>query len=336
MDIGKFKSIGFIGGGNFGKVFRVLDTLLNIERAIKIIQVKNAQEFIDAINEAQILEKCRHNHIVDIKEIDVYQISGNYFPCITSEYLKKGSAQGYLDKNFVTTKKAIQIITDVLFGLEQAHNQGIFHRDIKPGNILFADNGQAKLSDFGLAYGLSHQSFDFVGYNSHLPPEVLEGVTQDAISDLYSMGITFHRLLNNLKTLDLPFADDTEWLKALKKEKYPIRKYQPHIPEQVIKIAKRAIRADRNNRFQNCLQFRQALQKIPLAVEWFPIDKDSWKGNLGKETFELNLYSKRTGYFIDFKRNGRKVNDKCCEQIADETIAREEFFKTIRETTIKV
>lgn len=164
----------------------------------------------------------------------------------------------------------------------------------------------------------------------------MDGVTQDAISDLYSMGITFHRLLNNLKTLDLPFADDVEWLKALKKEKYPVRKYQPHIPEQVVKIVKKAIKAERDNRFQTCLQFRQALQKTPLAVEWSPVDKDSWKGILGKETFELNLYSKRTGYFIDFKQNGRKVNGKCCEQIPDEVNARNEFFKIIKETTIKV
>jgi serine/threonine-protein kinase len=123
---------------------------------------------------------------------------------------------------------------------------------------------------------------------------------------------------------------------SLKKEKYPIRKYQPHIPEQVIKIAKRAIRADRNNRFQNCLQFRQALQKIPLAVEWFPIDNDNWQGTLKNETFDLNLYSKRTGYFIDFKRNGRKINNRCCAGIDTEETARQEFFKTIRETTINV
>jgi len=336
MDIGKFKTIGYIGGGNFGKVFRVVDTLLNVERAIKLIQVRNPQEFIDAINEAQILEKCRHNHIVDIKEIDVYPINGENFPCITTEYLKNGSTQSYLENNFVTTKKAIQIITDALFGLEHAHNQGIFHRDIKPGNILFADNGQSKLSDFGLAYGLSHQSFQFAGYSSHVPPEVLEGVEQDEISDLYSMGITFHRFLNNMKTLPLPFADDNELLKAIKKEKFPERCYQPHIPEQVIKVVKRSIKANRDKRYENCLQFRQALQKIPLAVEWFPVDKDNWTGTLGQDTYDLNLYFRRTGFFIDFKRNGRKINNKCCEKILDEGIARQEFFNLIRETTISI
>jgi serine/threonine protein kinase len=336
MDVGKFKSIGFIGGGNFGNVFRVQDTLLNVERAIKIIQVKNPKEFIDAINEAQILEKCKHNHIVDIKEIDIHEISGNPYPCIATEYLKNGSVQGYLEKNFVTVQKSIQIISEALFGLEHAHGQGVFHRDIKPGNILFSDNWQAKLSDFGLAYGLAHQSFNFAGYSAHLPPEVLQRVAQDAISDLYSMGVTFHRLLNNMASLPLTFADDAQWLKALEKEKFPERIYDIHIPEQVIKVVKKSIKADRGSRYQNCLQFRQALQKIPLAVEWFPIDKDNWKGRYKNETFELNLYSKRTGYFIDFKRNGRKINNRCCFGIGTEAIARQEFFKTIRETTINV
>jgi eukaryotic-like serine/threonine-protein kinase len=336
MDIGKYKSIGFIGGGNFGNVFRVKDTLLNVERAIKIIQVRNAEEFINAINEAQILEKCRHNHIVDIKEIDVLEISGNPYPVITTEYLKNGSVQGYLEKNFVSVHKAIQIISEALFGLEHAHGQGVFHRDIKPGNILFSDNWQAKLSDFGLAYGLAHQSFNFVGYSAHLPPEVLQGVTQDAISDLYSMGVTFHRLLNNMASLPLTFADDAQWLKALQKEKFPERVYDIHIPEQIIKVVKKSIKADRGSRFQNCLQFRQALQKIPLAVEWIPVDKDNWEGRFKGEKFEINLYKKRTDYFIDFKRNGRKVNNKCCTGIDTEDNARKEFFKTIRETTINV
>ena len=336
MDIGKFKSIGYIGGGNFGKVFRVQDTLLNVERAIKIIQVNDPKEFIDAINEAQILERCRHNHIVDIKEIDVHDIGGIPYPCITTEYLKNGSVQGYLETNFVTVQKSVQIISEVLFGLEHAHVQGVFHRDIKPGNILFSDNWQAKLSDFGLAYGLAHQAFNFAGYSAHLPPEVLEGVAQDALSDLYSIGITFHRLLNNMPSLPLTFADDAQWLTALQKEKYPERLYDQHIPEQIIKVVKKSIKADRANRFQNCLQFRQALQKIPLAVEWQPIDTDNWTGRFQNETFELNIYSKRTGYFIDFKRNGRKIKNKCCANIDTEDIARKEFFKIIRETTIRL
>ena len=139
-----------------------------------------------------------------------------------------------------------------------------------------------------------------------------------------------------MASFPLTFADDAQWLKALQKEKFPERVYDNHIPEQIIKVVKKSIRADRGSRFQNCLQFRQALQKIPLAIEWMPIDKDNWEGRFKGEEFEINLYTKRTGYFIDFKRNGRKVNNKCCVGIDSEDNARKEFFKTIRETTINV
>jgi len=336
MDIGKFTTVGFIGGGSFGQVFRAKDNLLNVERAIKLISVQDPQQFIDAINEAQILEKCRHGNIVDIKEIDVYHVNSNTVPCITMEYLSKGSAQGFLEKNFVTVKKAIKIVSDVLFGLEHAHSEGICHRDIKPANILFDDNFKAKLSDFGLAYGLQNQLFNFAGYSSHLPPEVLEGVAQDELSDIYSLGVTFYRLINNSASLNVPYADDTDWLNALKNEKFPSRKFQPHIPKQVLRVLKKSMKPYRNDRYETCLQFRQALQKIPLAINWTYLQDGEWKGKYNGDQFELKMYSKRTGYFIDFIKNGRKDNKYCCAQIKDENTANKEFFKIIRDSTIKI
>lgn len=223
-----------------------------------------------------------------------------------------------------------------MFGLEHAHGQGICHRDIKPGNILFGDNGGAKLSDFGLAYGLTHQAFNFAGYNSHLAPEVLENIIQDQLSDLYSMGITFFRLINNIPTLNIPFANDTEWLKALKKEKFPVRQFHTHIPNQITRLVKKSMKADRSQRYQTCLEFRQALQKVSLAVDWAPLDRDKWIGICNNDKYEIEIYLKRTGYFIDFKKNGRKVNERSCAQIKDGGVAKEEFFKTIRETTLVI
>ena len=336
MDIGKFTTIGFIGGGNFGKVFRAKDNLLDLERAIKLITVQNPQQFIDAINEAKILEKCRHKNIVDVKEIDIHQIQNTPVPCIAMEYLAKGSAQGFLEKNFVTVKKAIKIVSDVLFGLEHAHNEGIFHRDIKPANILFADNLSAKLSDFGLAYGLANQPFNFAGYSSHLPPEVLENVGQDELSDIYSLGITFYRLINNLPNLNVPYANDADWLNAVKREKFPKREFQPHIPKSIIRVVRKSMKPNRNDRFKTCLEFRQALQKIQLAINWTYVADGQWKGKCGNDQYELKRYSKRTGFFIDFIKNGRKDSKYCCVQIPDEQTAKKEFFKTLQETTIRI
>lgn len=336
MDIGKFTTIGYIGGGNFGKVFRAKDNLLDVERAIKLISVQNPKEFTDAINEAQILEKCRHRNIVDIKEIDIFQINNQPVPCIVMEYLPKGSVQDYLEKRFVTIHKAIKVISEVLFGLEHAHNEDVYHRDIKPGNILFGNNNQAKLSDFGLAYGLANQPFSFAGYSPHIPPEVLEGTNQDELSDLYSLGVTFFRLINNIPNLKINFANDAEWLKALKKEKFPKRVFQPHIPKSIVRLVKKSMKPSRADRFKTCLEFRQAIQKIPLCIEWNYVSDNKWEGIFNKDKFELIQYNKRTGYFIDFKKNGRKDNNYCCTNILNEDLAKKEFFNIIKETTLKI
>jgi len=337
--IGKFTTIGYIGGGAFGKVFKAQDNLLGVERAIKIVQVNNPQEFINAINEAKILEICRHTHIVDIKEINIYDINGIPAPCIITEFLENGSVQNLLENDFLSVKRSCQIMIDILFGLEYAHTNGILHRDIKPGNILLTEAGQAKLSDFGLAYGLSHQSFSFAGYNAHLALEVLEGTEQDHISDHYAAGVTFYRMVNNLQTLSIPFANDTEWQNALKKEKFPKREYHSHVPEQVSRIINKALKATRSNRYQTCAEFRQAIEKINFAVDWRPQSNTgmNWIGyTKSGDKYELQLYSKKTGFCIDFLRNGRKLTNCCCVQIKNPKDAQNEFFKIIRQTTMKV
>ena len=137
--IGKFEVLESIGSGCFGEVFKVKDTILEAERALKIIKVTDPDGFIKAFNEAKILEKCKHNNIVDIKEADIVKTEKGVFPYIVTEYLKNGSVQSYLGNNFISVHQSIKIISEALLGVEHAHNQGILHRDIKPGNILFSD-----------------------------------------------------------------------------------------------------------------------------------------------------------------------------------------------------
>lgn len=334
--IGKFEVLESIGSGCFGEVFKVKDTILEAERALKIIKVTDPDGFIKAFNEAKILEKCKHNNIVDIKEADIVKTEKGVFPYIVTEYLKNGSVQSYLGNNFISVHQSIKIISEALLGVEHAHNQGILHRDIKPGNILFSDTGEAKLSDFGLAYGLPDQAFNFEGYNAHLPLEVLEKKVQDELSDLYSMGITLYRLLNNMKNLYLPFNNSQDMIEALKKEQFPERNFSKHIPDSVIKIVKKSIKKDRGSRYQNCRDFRQALQKIPLVIEWKPKSDNHWEGTYKNDTYSIELSEKRTGYFIDFKKNNRKVSDRSCVQIKDINVAKTEFFKIIRDTTIEI
>src|ERR1700742_1956763 len=101
MNIGKFLVLSPLGNGQFGYVFHALDQLLGVERAVKVIMVNpstcTAKEFVESFNEAKILEKCKHPFIVEIKEVDVHEVNGNYLPCITTEYLKNGSVQSLIE-----------------------------------------------------------------------------------------------------------------------------------------------------------------------------------------------------------------------------------------------
>src|SRR5690606_3551510 len=103
----------------------------------------------------------------------------------------------------------------------------------KPGNILFGDNGEAKLSDFGLALDYHVDPSDTMGYRPHQPLEVVEGNPMDKLSDVYAMGITLFRLINNIPEVEFHFTTVDEWHAAVKANKYPERCYQPHIPRKI-------------------------------------------------------------------------------------------------------
>lgn len=329
--IRKFQVVKFLGNGNFGFVFQVYDPLLKADRAIKLIKVPNPTKFVEAVNEAQTLEVCRHKHIVDVKEVDITTYEGTPCVYIAMEYLAKGSIQTHLETRFISIKESLKIISDSLLGLEHAHNSNVLHRDIKPGNILFGDNGEAKLSDFGLALDYHVDPSDTMGYRPHQPLEVIEGNPMDKVSDIYAMGITLYRLLNNIDEVKFTFQSLQEWKKAVKSNNYPKREYLPHIPKKVINIVNKAIHNNLKTRYKSVSEFRRAIEKISLHIDWTPLNDNEWFGStLNSDTYTIKKIKKRTGWSIDFKKKNRRILDKCFKDISDKDIE-EIFFETMRD-----
>lgn len=331
--IDKFQVIDHLGNGAFGHVYLCYDPFLQKEIAVKVIKVPDPDKFVNAVKEGQTLDLCRHKHIVDVKDVRATVCNAEPVVIIVMEYLSKGSVQKLIEKRFISVKEACKIVQQSLLGLEQAHNNNVLHRDIKPGNIMFGDNGEAKLSDFGLALNYHSDPSDILGYRPHQPLEVIEGNPMDKLSDIYATGITFYRLLNNTNKLPFTFKNKEEWLKAVKKDLFPPRQYLPHIPEKVLKTLNKAIHKNKTIRFQNCREYRQAIEKLNFQIDWVYIDDDNWTGNNNGETYTITKFKKRTGWVIDFKKNGIRRNEHCFVTLPDDKVEIE-FFKTIRETTL--
>lgn len=331
--IDKFQIIDHLGNGFFGHVFLCYDPFLQKEIAVKVIKVPDPEKFVTAIKEGQTLDLCRHKHIVDVKDVRATHYNAEPVVIIVMEYLSKGSIQKHIEKRFISVKEACKIIQQSLLGLEQAHNNNVLHRDVKPGNIMFGDNGEAKLSDFGLAINYHLDTSDVLGYRPHQPLEVIEGNPMDKLSDIYATGITLYRLLNNTNKLPFNFKTKDEWKKAVKKDQFPPRQFLSHIPDKVLKILYKSIHKDRTKRFQNCTEFRQAVEKLNFNIDWINIDNDNWTGQNNGDVFTLNRYRKRTGWVIDFKKNGTRRNEHCFANLPDDRIEAE-FSQTIKDTNL--
>lgn len=331
--IDKFQIIEHLGSGFFGHVFLCFDPFLKRERAVKIIKVPDPSRFVTAVKEGQTLDLCRHKHIVDVKEVRATLFEGEPVVMIVMEYLSHGSIQKHIEKRFISTRESCKIIQESLLGLEHAHNQNVLHRDIKPGNIMFGENGEAKLSDFGLAIDYHIEPSDEMGYKPHQPLEVIQGNPMDKLSDIYATGITLYRLLNNTNKLAFKFSSKADWLKAVKKDLFPPRVYQPHIPEKIIKILNKSIHKNNKIRFQNCTAFRQTIEKLSFAIDWTRVDNDLWAGQQNGDQFELSKVRKRGGWTIDFKKNNIRKTANCLKAIQDAEVDNE-FFSIIRKTTL--
>lgn len=332
--IDKFQIIEHIGSGYFGSVYRCYDPFMKKEIAVKVIQVSNPIKFVEAVKEGQTLDICRHKYIVDMKDVRATFFNGSHVVIIIMEYLAKGSIQKHIEKRFISVQESCKIIQQSLLGLEYAHNNKILHRDIKPGNILIGENNEAKLSDFGLAVSYTSEYKDTLNYyRPHIPLEVIEGGKISRLSDIYAMGLTFYRLLNNRDNIPFPFATKDAYLNAVKKELYPPRVFSAHIPSKIIQVLKKSINKNKDKRFQNCSDFRQAIEKINFEIDWVCLAVNEWVGVHNSDSYILNKVSMRNGWSIDFKKNGKRKGDRCYSNLSEQQ-ADEILFRTIVETTL--
>jgi serine/threonine-protein kinase len=162
----------------------------------------------------------------------------------------------------LTPERLVAVASDVLAGLGAAHERDIVHRDIKPGNVLFDEHGQAKLGDFGVATSGGQnltQTGLVVGTPAYVAPERLEGTTAAPRSDVYAFGVVCYEALSGVK----PFTGDSAVATALAIERgqaMPLERRCPDLPPALCDVVMRAMQRDPAARYASAAEFAAALR----------------------------------------------------------------------------
>jgi serine/threonine-protein kinase PpkA len=199
MDIPGYEIKRLIGQGGMATAY--LATQISLGRAVvlKVLDrdVAATPETIERfLNEGRIIASLNHPHIITI--YDIGESQGKVY--ISMEYVEGGDLKQRLQQQVFAPAEAIEIIESIAAALNAAHANGIVHRDVKPGNILFRKDGTPLLSDFGIAKRLSGD-FDltstgmFVGSPNYMAPEQSESGPIDGRADIYALGVIFYEML---------------------------------------------------------------------------------------------------------------------------------------------
>jgi eukaryotic-like serine/threonine-protein kinase len=211
--IGTYRIERALGAGGMGEVHLATDTRLNRPVALKFVSVAADPDTRRRFQqETRAVSSLNHPHILTVH--DSGQFAGREY--LVTEFVDGGTLKTWLEAAPRTWRQTIELLIGVADALAAAHDAGILHRDVKPANILVAQNGYAKLADFGLAKlaGASDQETRseprtgagvVVGTLDYMSPEQLSGGQIDRRSDVFSFGVVLYQALSGRR----PFAGKT-------------------------------------------------------------------------------------------------------------------------------
>ena len=258
----RYEIIRSIGEGGMANVYLGYDTILDRNVAIKVLRgdLSNDEKFVRRFQrEALSASSLAHPNIVEM--YDVGEDDGTYY--IVMEYVDGKTLKQLLKKRgTLTLSEAIDIMSQLTDGMAHAHDSYIIHRDLKPQNIMIKDDGQIKITDFGIAMALNStqltQTNSVMGSVHYLPPEQASGKGCTIKSDIYSMGIIFYELLSG----SLPFRGDNAVEIALKHMREPLpslRADNPAIPQSIENIIRKATAKNPKNRYESARSMHEDL-----------------------------------------------------------------------------
>lgn len=254
-----------------GVVYKAEDTKLLRLVALKFFSPSALGNDADRqrfLREAQAAAMLDHPNIAPVYEIE--EADGQTF--LVMAYVDGPSLAGRLSQRPMAVEEALDVGIQIAQGLKEAHGKGIVHRDVKSANILLTAYGQAKITDFGLAYlaGRSRltQSGTTLGTPAYMSPELAQGVPADRRTDVWSLGVVLYEML----TGRLPFDGQQEQVivySIINEDPEPATALRPELPVELDRIIRKALAKRPEERYQHTDDLVVDLRRVRRQLELY-------------------------------------------------------------------
>jgi eukaryotic-like serine/threonine-protein kinase len=254
-----------LGVGGMSTVVSAFDRRLERPVAVKLLaeHLADDEQFVARFRrEALSAARLVHPNVVQVFDFGLDQRSGRHF--IVMELVSGQSGAEILrDEGVLSVQEALSMVVQACRGLDYAHRNGVVHRDVKPGNLLRAEDGVVKLADFGIAKAATEgtaitQVGSVIGTAAYLAPEQAAGEQVGPPADLYALGVVTYQFLSGR----LPYEAQSLTELALKQQREyppPLDELNPEVPRQLAVAVETALALDTRDRYPDAETLRAAL-----------------------------------------------------------------------------